>query len=335
MSIHINAANLYDKGNTSVLLTYGHISSYFIHAIGVDLIANSAGEYTFIYWNNTSLVVTLHATRLNSLIALVYSLPLCLSLWTDFGLSDGAVEILSYVYILYHIYGYLGVLFDSTCSVHDHMSKICKSINYNLYSISKIHSKYLNTQKAEKMVNCSMTSRPDCLYGSNGYLISYLQLCQNNTARVMALCRKFDDIAPDLKDLHWLHVEQIIKYKVFLLTYKALHGKKAPAYLCQLLSLYTNRRLWSETKDLTVPRCRLEGFGRRCFTYADPSLWNHLSTSVTRASSIDAFKSSLKAYLFNMAYHSIHWLILCLVSGFYLQALLSVVTSHHFEINAI
>ena len=42
----------------------------------------------------------------------------------------------------------LGALFDSTCSLHDHVSKICKRINYDLYSIGKIR-KYLDTPTAE------------------------------------------------------------------------------------------------------------------------------------------------------------------------------------------
>ena len=62
----------------------------------------------------------------------------------------------------------LGVLFDSTCSLNDHVSKICKSINYNLYSNEKIR-KYLDTPTAEKMINFSITSRLDycnsLLYG--------------------------------------------------------------------------------------------------------------------------------------------------------------------------
>ena len=210
----------------------------------------------------------------------------------------------------------LGVLFDSTCSLNDHVSKICKSINYNLYSIGKIR-KYLDTPTAEKMINCSITSRLDycnsLLYGAKGYNISQLQLCQNNAARMLSLRRKFDHITPVLKDLHWLPVEQRIEYKVLLLTYKALHGK-APAYISQLLSLYTpTRPLRSENKNLLrVPRCRLEGFGRRCFAYAAPSLWNPLPTPVKCASSIDTFKSSLKTYLFNVAYPSIHWLLYCM-----------------------
>ena len=112
-----------------------------------------------------------------------------------------------------------------------------------------------------KMINCSITSRLDycnnLLYGAKGYNISQLQLCQNNAARMLSLHRKFDHITPVLKDLHWLPVEQRIEYKVLLLTYKALHGK-APAYISQLLSLYTpTRTLRSENKNLLrVPRCR-------------------------------------------------------------------------------
>ena len=188
--------------------------------------------------------------------------------------------------------------------------------NYNLYSIGKIR-KYLDTPTAEKMINCSITSRLDycnsLLYGAKGYNISQLQLCQNNAAWMLSLRRKFDHITPVLKDLHWLPVEQRIEYKVLLLTYKALHGK-APAYISQLLSLYTpTRPLRSENKNLLrVPRCRLEGFGRRCFAYAAPSLWNPLPTPVKCASSIDTFKSSLKTYLFDVAYPSIHWLLYCM-----------------------
>ena len=51
-----------------------------------------------------------------------------------------------------------------------------------------------------------------------------------------------------------------------------------------------------------TPRYRLEGFGKRCFTHAAPSLWNTLPISIKCAQSIDTFKSSLKTHLFNVAY---------------------------------
>ena len=55
---------------------------------------------------------------------------------------------------------------------------------------------------------------------------------------MLSLRRKFDHLTPVLKILHWRSVEQSIKYKLLLLTYKALYSK-APAYLPQLISVYT------------------------------------------------------------------------------------------------
>ena len=88
----------------------------------------------------------------------------------------------------------LGVLFDSTCCLNDHVNKICKNINYQLYSIGKIR-KYLDKPTTEKMINSAVTSRLDycnsLLYGINGYLVSQLQRCQNNAARNVSLRRKY------------------------------------------------------------------------------------------------------------------------------------------------
>ena len=179
--------------------------------------------------------------------------------------------------------------------------KFANSINYNLYSIGKIR-KYLDTPTVDKMVNCSITSRLDycnrLLYGAKGYNITPLQLCHNNNARMLSLRRKFDHITPVLKDLHWLPVEQRIEYKVLLLTYKALHGKARHISPSCCLCILQPGPCDQRTKILLrVPRCCLKGFGRRCFAYAAPSLWNPLPAPVKRASSIDTFKTSLKIYL--------------------------------------
>ena len=157
------------------------------------------------------------------------------------------------------------------------------------------------------MINSAVTPRLDfrnsLLYGINGYLASRLQHCQNNAARIVSLRRKYDHITPVLKGLHWLPVEHKINYKNLLLAYKAQHGM-APPYLSSLLSPYKpGRSLRSEVKHLLkTPRYRLEGFGKRCFGHAAPSLWNTLPISIKCAQSIDTFKSSLKTHLFNVAY---------------------------------
>ena len=196
----------------------------------------------------------------------------------------------------------LGVLFDSTCSLSKHVSNVCKSINYQLYSIGKIR-KYLNTTTTERLVNSCVTSRLDycnsLLYGIKESTLSQLQYCQNNAARVISLRRKYDHISPVLKDLHWLPVGKRIEYKIILLTYKALNGL-APNYLRDILKMYTpSRVLRSEGQHLLlVPRYRLEGFGRRCFAHAAPYLWNPLPLTIKCAPSIDIFKTSLKTHLF-------------------------------------
>ena len=174
-----------------------------------------------------------------------------------------------------------------------------------MYSIGKIR-KYLDKPTTEKMINSAVTSRLDycnsLLYGINGYLVSQLQRCQNNAARIVSLRRKYDHITPVLKDLHWLPVEHRINYKILLLAYKAQQCM-APSYLSSLLSPYKpGRSLWSEGKHLLTTLHRLEGFGKHCFAHDAPTLWNTLPISIKCAQSIDTFKSSLKTHLFNVAF---------------------------------
>ena len=54
----------------------------------------------------------------------------------------------------------LGVLFDSSMSLSHHINKLCKSLNYKIYSIGKIR-RYLNKHTAEILVNCLVTSKLD------------------------------------------------------------------------------------------------------------------------------------------------------------------------------
>ena len=72
----------------------------------------------------------------------------------------------------------LGVIFDSTCSLKDHVSNVCRSINFNLYSICKIR-KYFDRPTVEKLVNATITSRLDycnsLMFGIHKELISQLQ----------------------------------------------------------------------------------------------------------------------------------------------------------------
>ena len=104
----------------------------------------------------------------------------------------------------------LGVIFDSTCSLRDHVANVCGSINVNLYSIGKIRN-FLDGPTVEKLVNATITSRLDyCnswMFGIPKELITQLQMRQNHAARVITQWRKYDIISPVLVDLHWLPVK--------------------------------------------------------------------------------------------------------------------------------
>ena len=200
----------------------------------------------------------------------------------------------------------LGVIFDSTCCLDAHVVILCRSINFNLYSVRKIR-KYLDGPTVEKIINATVTSRLDycnsLLYGAKQSHIDRLQCCQNNAARIISKRRKFDHISPVLRELHWLPVEQRISYKILLLTYKALNGL-APQCLAALIWKYvTPQPLRSEDHYLLKsPSWRLEIFGKRVFSKAAPTLWNPLSVSVKQAPSIDSFKTKLKTCLFNKTF---------------------------------
>ena len=129
---------------------------------------------------------------------------------------------------------------------------MCRSINFNLYSIGKIR-KYLDRPTFEKLMNATITSGLDycnsLIFGIPKELISQLQKLQNHAARVITKCRQYDHISPVLVDLHWLPVKQRIDLKILLITYKALNGL-APAYLRELLIPYSPKRTLRSTETI-------------------------------------------------------------------------------------
>ena len=81
-------------------------------------------------------------------------------------------------------------------------------MNCQLYSIRKIR-KYLDEPMNVEIINPTVASRFDyCnsllhVYDTNGYLVSQLQFCQENAARIISLRQKNDHVTPLLEKLHW------------------------------------------------------------------------------------------------------------------------------------
>jgi hypothetical protein len=118
----------------------------------------------------------------------------------------------------------LGVVFDSVCNLEKHVNSICKGAYHQIRNIGMIR-KYLDLDATKTLVHAYVTSRLDycnsLLYGISKELIDKLQRVQNTAARLITRTKKFDHITPILKELHWLPIEERIKYKVLLLAHKA------------------------------------------------------------------------------------------------------------------
>ena len=196
----------------------------------------------------------------------------------------------------------IGVLFDSTLSLTHHIKQLSKSAFYHLKNIARIR-RFLSFATTEKLIHAFITSKIDnynsLLFGLPKYSIDKIQYIQNAAARLVTLSRKHDHITPLLKQLHWLPVTERIKYKILLLTFKALHHQ-SPQYINDMITIYKPSRSLRSSNSLLLkpPYYNLKTYGCRSFSFAAPELWNSLPLSLRSCSSVPEFKSQLKTYLF-------------------------------------
>ena len=174
----------------------------------------------------------------------------------------------------------IGVVFDRTMTMLPHITSICKSASYHLRNISRIR-KFLSTKTTEILVHAFVSSKLDhCnshLYNVPKYILKKLQSVQNAATRLITCSRKYDHITPILKELHWLPVSERIKFKILLLTFKALH-QQSPTYIQDLLTCYQPSRSLRSPSSLRLNpiNFNLKSYGSRAFAVSAPGLWNSL-----------------------------------------------------------
>jgi hypothetical protein len=201
----------------------------------------------------------------------------------------------------------LGVVLDNHLTMDKQVQAICKNSNFHLRNIGKI-SKYLTPDSTAKVIHAFISSRLDynnsLLYGIPKSKIQRLQRIQNSAARIITKCKKSDHISPHLQRLHWLPLQQRIKFKILTLTFRCLHGM-APSYLSSLLHPHKPTRSLrsASAMSLSVPKTRLKGYGDRAFSKAAPLLWNKLPIDLKSASTLESFKDGLKTHLYKEAFN--------------------------------
>jgi len=137
--------------------------------------------------------------------------------------------------------------------------------------------------------------------------INRLQRVQNTLARVTASHAPPQDTHTSgiLKHLHWLPIEQCIKFKLATLTHNTLCSTH-PAYLHSLLNYHTptTRSLCSANANLLSVPCVLTIFASRGFTVAAPIVWNSLQFDIHDSSSTHTFHRLLKTHCYQQAFSS-------------------------------
>ena len=203
----------------------------------------------------------------------------------------------------------LGAWFDAQLNMHEHIKKTCSSSFFHIYNIRRIR-KYLSRKTTESLVHAFVSSKLDfcnsLLYGLPDVHIAKLQRVQNAAARLVVGLPRFCHITPMLCDLHWLPIRYRIHFKIWLLTFKCLHGL-APKYLSGLLTVSKPSRynLRNHMGTLLTPasvKFKVT-LGDRAFKSSAPKLWNSLPLSIRNIQSLNKFKAQIKTYLFKLAFN--------------------------------
>ena len=133
----------------------------------------------------------------------------------------------------------LGVIFDSSLNLNNHINQICKASFFYIHNIRRI-SKYLSKDSRRTLVHAYVTARLDycnsILYGLPKYLLAKLQRIQNTAASLITDTKKYESISRTLFEFHWLPVHYRIRFKILAIPFKAIYGM-APRYLSNLVSV--------------------------------------------------------------------------------------------------
>ena len=206
----------------------------------------------------------------------------------------------------------LGVTFDENMALLPHINNVCKNAFYYIYNIRRIR-KYLSIEATKTLVHAVVMGRIDycnsLLYGLPATSISKLQRVQNAAARLITNTPRYNHITPVLYSLHWLPVKERIKYKILIMSFKAIHGL-APNYICSLVTVqqpssYSLRRN-SELLIKPYSIKTLKTLGDRAFSVAAPSIFNSLPKNIRYEDNFNKFKSLIKTYLFKLAFEHLN-----------------------------
>ena len=200
----------------------------------------------------------------------------------------------------------------------EHVTRFASSCYYFLYNLRWIR-KYLSQSVCETLVNALVVSRLDycnsLLYGHPFKLLSRLQRVQNSAARLIYLSTRYSPSSPLLYHLHCLPIKYRCIFKIFLITFKAIHGL-APSYIQDLVKVQHQSRVlrFASATSLEHPSIKSSNtLGDRSFFLAAPTEWNRLPANIRNSSSLAIFKRLQKFEHLRMEFALFQFILLLLL----------------------
>lgn len=199
----------------------------------------------------------------------------------------------------------LGVELDSSLTMSQQITSLCKSLNFHLYNISRVR-RMLTKEACHHAIRSLVLSRLDnansLLININVTDINRLQRIQNRAARIVSNASKYDHVSPLLLQLHWLPVSKRIMYKVALFVYQSLHNL-APHYISSLFRPIQQSRYSLRSRSdpllLQIPHINSKK-GQQDISFSGPTIWNSLPSNIRSCLSVESFKRNLKTHLFSL-----------------------------------
>ena len=181
--------------------------------------------------------------------------------------------------------------------------KNCATIHGQLRKLYRIH-KYLTVMAHKSLIViqhldycCSL------LLGTKKANIDHLQHLQNSATKFIFDIPQYESAKPYLQQLHWLHVQEKIHFRILTYVSKCLNSQ-ALKYLSELFQIHQSSRDTRSSKEYRLNQLVIPNrFSEKAFSYMGPVIWSNLDNSIRTATSVDKFKKQLKTFLFKKVYN--------------------------------